>query len=238
MKSANTLLATGMLLLAGSVQAATVSTFLDQSTKRSIIEQDIGYLKVTISDGKEGNIDFRVESLKPLKNLAGENYAQVGFNTFSFNFGDSGAAVENLALPDDWSIRNKEFRNNPFGVFDVNLRTRKQQLDNMLLFSIKGVEGDRPEDYLSAVSTGDARLGNYLFQAGLKGLTFSRPHGDCEQETLRPASVLADCNPVVTKGRARFAGGTSVVPIPAAAWLFGSALLGLFTTLRRKARAT
>jgi len=69
------------LLLAASctTSAATVSYVLDQS---NALPDNVDYLKVTISDNVEGQLDFWVDILSPLKDIAGENF---GIQKFAFN---------------------------------------------------------------------------------------------------------------------------------------------------------
>ena len=54
-------------------------------------------------------------------------------------------------------------------------------------------------------------------------------NGGCEQETSQGYAYTA--------GTWALTGDTTIVPVPAAVWLFGSGLLGLFGVARRKARA-
>src|SRR5690606_1365996 len=86
-------------LLSAPVQAASVSYFLDQS---NALPDGTDYLQVTIADGVAGAIDFTIDTLAPLADIAGSNF---GIQTFGFNIGDFGLDSSNLAnLADGWSI--------------------------------------------------------------------------------------------------------------------------------------
>ena len=188
------------LLCTGMVNAASLSVFLDQSERFPLLPDGTNYLQVTVSDGIDGAIDFRVETLAPLQSLAGYNF---GIQAFAFNLGGSGAGLGNLVLPDSWNaFSNENFSG--FGDFDVVIKRGGVDRLDPLVFSIQGVAGDSIQDYLASLSTGFAPEGNVLFSALVVGFDGDRVG-------------------------AKF-GGNTVVPIPAALWLMisGLGLLGCF----------
>jgi len=65
--------------------------------------------------------------------------------------------------------------------------------------------------------------------------TFTGANGDLQQVTLTtPTSALEDVNLIGSDFTAHALGGGPVIPVPAAAWLFGSALVGLGVVRRKK----
>ena len=197
------------LLMSGSAYAASISVYLDQSNTESAFADGTNYLQVTISDGVDGAIDFTVETLGPLADIGGSNY---GIQSFSFNFGDTGASLDNIVAPDGWSVRGDQ-NHSGYGRFDAHLAGLGNNRQDALTFSIVGISGDMPTDYIALFSSGNAGQGNQLFAAHVAG--FDGPHG-------------------ITS--AQF-GGTTVVPLPASAWLFGSGLVFLGSMRLRKRAA-
>ena len=241
---AGTALALGVALGAADAEAASVSIFLDQTNKQGFLPAETDFLKVTISDGADGDIDFLVETLPTLKDFKGKSQKPYGIDAFSFNFGSSGARLGNIELPYDWNYGAPDQKDNPFGIFDATLSTnKKSQRTDYLEFSITDVDGDSPFDYLQDLSLGEAPLGNYQFQVNFGGLGLGKQPAVCRDDHpgKAKASKFSDPEFCAPRGHgisdAKFAGGTSVVPIPAAAWLFGSGLLGLIGMGRRRFRA-
>jgi hypothetical protein len=191
--------AVAILLFSTQTFAASISVFLDQS---NALSDGTNYLKVTISDGADGAIDFSVETLGPLSGIAGGNY---GIQSFSFNLGDTGASLANVVGPDGWRV-SADHNHSEFGRYDVHLAGRGSNRQDALEFSIVGVSGDSPFDYIDALSSGNAGGGNQFFAAHVAG--FEGPNG---------------------LSSAQF-GGTSVVPLPASAWMMlsGLAVLGWY----------
>jgi len=213
------------LLFAGAVNAAGVSVgpaasiFLNQSDQPNL-PSGVNYLQVDIWDGANGAIDFIVRPLQPLSGLVnGSGSTNYGIDSFAFNFGNSGATAANIVMTGKfWEVSNEKVFNG-FGEFDAILVGDTQRKKTELQFSIVGVEGDTALDYLSTLSRGNAPNGNFLIGAGFA------------------TDVLLPLSGNVITDRARFAGGSAAVPIPAAVWLLASGLSFLAFFGRRNAKA-
>ncbi len=232
------------LLSTASSQAGSISYFLDQSNK---FADGVNYLLVTISDeGEEGTINFTVQALQPLIDLAGDKF---GIQMFGFNVvGGTGAEARNVSsLPDNWKARNGG-RMDGFGLFDITMATRSRghddsdkkngkgheetgngkglghdgglNLQQPLTFSITGVTLDDILSYVD-LSTGYAPEGFSLFSARVSGLLL----GDCGDKGRGKCDTSA------------YFGGTSAVPAPPAIWLLGTAVAGLVVRRFRSTRA-
>lgn len=185
-------------------QAASVSYFLDQS---NALPDGTNYLQVTIADGAEGAIDFTVEALSPLSDIAGSNF---GIQNFGFNLGDFGLDADNIEnLADGWSIANGQGQMSGFGRFDVVLAGTGNSRQVPLTFSIVGI-ADSIFDYV-ALSGSPASEGHSFFAAHVAGF-------DWDENTT-----------------SAFFGGVTPVPAPAAVWLMLSGI-GLLATKRLRRR--
>lgn len=196
------------LMLAGAqADAASISFYLDQSNAS---QDGISYAQVTISDSTAvaGDIDFTVELVS--SELV-ESGANVGMQTFSFNH-DPALNIDASNIisldPSLWSIFENSNAGGGFGKYDFQLSGNGSTRTDLLSFSISGIDGDSIHSYAMG-SELNPSSGEY-FAAHIVG--FNAANG------------------------AKFAGST-VVPVPAAAWLFGSGLLALFAIVRRKQRA-
>ena len=197
------------LTITMQANAASLAVYLDEVNVDLGFSEGTNYLKVTVSDGADGNIDFTVETLDSLSNLAGSNF---GIQSFSLNFGDSGATAANLQLNDDWGVKDNSPNHSIFGRFDVQLNGKGNSRQDPLEFSIVGVSGDTPDDYVTELSSRNA-----LFAAHVAGFDSSSAGGNASS--------------------AQF-GGSSVVPVPASAWLMLSGLAVLWARARRKVAVT
>ncbi len=200
---------------AGTANAASVTYHLDQS---NILADGIAYLKVTISDSmvNTGDIDFKVETTSAF--TAGTNF---GIQTFGFNpsVEISKYNIRNLDTS-KWTFGDGTLGG--FGEFEATENGKGNFRQNPLTFSIH-VDGDNINSYANG---SEDRAGNWVgagkpyFAAHVAGFT----------------SNVYDSSGMITSGW--FAGNTTVppshVPVPAAAWLLGSGLIGLVGVARRK----
>lgn len=212
-------IAAGLLVglsFASASQAASISYFLDQSNK---LADGINYLKVTIdNEGDAGAINFTVEALQPLLDLAGPNF---GIQKFGFNvLGGVGAEADDVDAPGGWRARNGG-RMDGFGLFDVTLKGTGNKRQDPLTFSIEGVDLDTIQSYVD-LSSGRSPQGFSLFSAQVAGFEFcegdsypedKKSHGSCKH---RVSSAYFGGN-----------GNNPVVPAPPAIWLLGTAIAGL-----------
>jgi hypothetical protein len=183
--------------------AASVTYQLDQSN--DLADGPI-YATVTIADGVAGNIDFSVEIIESAFPSPLSNF---GMQAFYFNYDDALTVAESNIVninPNSWNINEDMNAGGGFGRFEFQATGSGSTRTSLLTFSITGVAGDTIADY----ATGYADDTTEFFAAHIAG------YDDAESGN--------------TSGK--FAGST-VVPIPAAMWLFGSAL-GMLAWLRRK----
>lgn len=195
-----------------NAQAASVTYLLNQS---NALVDGPTYLKVTISDSTlhVGDIDFKVETTAVFNTAGASNF---GIQAFGFNPTVSITGTNIYGLDSHWSVGSGTL--DGFGSFAVTESGTGGTRQDPLIFSIN-VAGDSISSYANP-STGDAGSwegsGAAFFAAHVAG--FASTQG-------------------VTS--AYFAGNTvapsSVVPVPAAAWLLGSGLLGLIGVSRRNA---
>lgn len=194
------------VFLFGAVQAnaASVTYQLDQSND---LADGPVYATVTIADGVAGNIDFSVEIIESAFPSPLSNF---GMQAFFFNYADSltvtAANIIDLN-PDSWMIMEDRNAGGGFGKFEFQATGSGSTRTSLLTFSIAGVSGDTIGDYATGYADD---MGKY-FAAHIAGYDDSQSGN--------------------TSGK--FAGST-VVPVPAAVWLFGSAL-GILGWVRRKA---
>ncbi len=207
MKS-NFLLATALLIAAGSANAASVSYYMNQSNEEGTWADGVNYLLVTISDSlsNPGDIEFLVTPLATLTSTAGSNF---GIQRFGFNTTGAGNALTaaNIIDPVGWSTNSGNL--DGFGDFEVSEDGTGSNRQNPLFFRITGIAGDTIYNY--AVNGPGGAQGTYFFAAHVAGMT------------VGPTSA--------------YFGGSTLVPVPAAVWLFGSAL-GLLGVARRQRSAS
>jgi hypothetical protein len=195
--------------------AASVSYFLDQSDK---LPDGVNYLQVTISDGENGAVNFRVEALQPLLDLAGNGtglYA-FGIDKFAFNVVSDGPWIypDNVQRPSQFVFGPNQPMAD-FGQYTVRLRTTsyKDVIGPVLEFSIIGIDFDTLATYIDFAI--NSLEGPSLFAAHLRGLDLG-----CGGEGF--SAQTSGC-----KLSDAFFGGAQVVPVPATAWLLASALAAL-----------
>ena len=202
--------------VAQPVSAAMVQYVLDQSNAETVLPDGVPRVSVTINDptNNSGNIVFTVATL-PGAFDEGSNF---GLQSFGFNLstGANALSASNFILPTGWSVRASRGQDG-FGRFDwVLTRNSGSRLDP-LTFQIKNV-ADTVSSYFD-LSTGSASQGHVAFAAHVAG--FHSGNDDDEE----------DHHSEITSA---YIGGGTPVPVPAAAWLLGSGLLGLLGFARRR----
>lgn len=199
----------GALMLAAlPARAASVSFFLDQS---NTLPDGTNYLSVMLTENETGGVDFLVQTLAPLNDVAGHHF---GIQKFGLSFSDD-SVYEIVGLPDSWRVREDK-RMSEFGKFDIRLQGKGRSRTDSLSFTVNG-----------------ATLGDFgpLFSAHVAGFEWceiidgKREHGK--------HNWCGDRNCTTS---AYFAGSMQVsqIPVPAAVWLFGSGLAGLFGLASRR----
>jgi hypothetical protein len=218
------------LVLAMPAQSASVSYILDQS---NVFNDGVDYLKVTLSDGSAGSVDFKVEILDALGQLAGTDH--FGIQSFAFNVtgGTDTEAQDVTDLPKGWVARNQR-RMDGFGLFDIQVKGSGKKRVNELDFSITGVDLDTLASYFD-LSTGRAPQGHVAFAALVGGLAPDSV-GECSQmisSKMKSNHGGDDDGECKRTHSAYFGGPGTIVPVPAAVWLFGSGL-GLLSAIKRR----
>ena len=119
-------------------------------------------------------------------------------------------------LPDGWRVKNGDGSHSVFGKFDLQIQSTGSSRLDPLEFSIVGVDGDTPADYLTRLYEGS--LISSGFAAHVAGFSLSAGNG-------RLGSVTS----------AQF-GGNAPVPLPASAWfmLSGLAILVLRAKIMKR----
>lgn len=127
-----------------------------------------------------------------------------GIQKLAFSF-DDGNMADISGLPDGWKVKGDR-RMNGFGMFDTGILGSGKTHTDSLSFTVNGVGIDDFETFFSVKVAGLSGVGSAFFGGSFENVT--------------PGSV----NP----------SDVSAVPIPAAAWLFASGLLGLTGLARRQ----
>ena len=197
------------------------------------------YARVVIDDNA-GLINFTVTILNSdLTDNKGTNF---GLQSFGFNVVTPGAAdglqaVDIINAPAGWisSVDLDNLAQNGMGKFDATVSDGGQfRVDPALTFSIN-LPGDSISDYIDGSSKG------YFFSAHITGFNDLNPLPPADDpndgtglcyDTTGQGDFTAECNFLTSVW---VAGSTpTVIPVPAAVWLFGSGLLGLVGVARRK----
>jgi hypothetical protein len=199
-----------MIAMAGAAHAASVSYYLDQSNlSTGPLVDGVNYLQVTIDDqGAPGQFNFTVQTLPALNSYAGSNF---GIQAFALNTTLTLSNSDIVNLPSSWSgtVAPPPNTIDGFGMFDIAVSNTGSNRQDPLTFSINFPSGASFNDFLK-LSSGTASQGNVFFAAHVAG--FDDGAGNT----------------------GAFFGGSTPVPLPAAAWLFGSGLFGLGALARRK----
>lgn len=198
------------------IQAASLSTLLDESNR---LPDGVNYLSVILDDeGNPGDINFTVDVLDPLFDL--QNRRNFGIQSFAFNLtGDSGLQdymvnPANWILPEGWNaeVAPPPSAMNGFGRFDVKVWTNDfRERTESLTFSITGLD-DMIADYFAPSLTNPNNI------------------------NVTSANFAAIVGGIDANGRntAAFGNAAAPIPVPAAVWLFGSAIIGLTAVARRR----
>lgn len=190
-------------LLALNAQAASVSYLLNESNSLP----DDAYATVTIDDlGTSNTLQFTVTPNHSVlvPPVSGGNY---GVQQFGFNVNGSIASGTTWSLPSNWSKSTSGAHNmSSFGNFEVEVK--------------KGGQGDRQDPLVFS-----------LINSGLTVNSFAEFSSNGHYFAAHIAGFTA---PVVS-GQSTWVGGSTVapVPVPAAAWLFGTGLAALGLVRRR-----
>lgn len=197
-----------LLLLATTAQAASLTFYMDQSNTEVAWPDGTPYLDVKISDSllHPGDIEFLVTPLASLTMDAGSGF---GIQRFGFNSTQTLTGA-NIVGPGGWSTGSGTM--DGFGSYEVTEGGTGSNRQNPLAFRITGIAGDVVGDYAVA-GTGGAQ-GTWYFAAHVAGFDDMDPG---------PGEISS----------AFFGGNATVVPVPAAAWMLGSAL-GLLGMIRRR----
>lgn len=214
------------LISPAPAQAASIAYVLDQA---NALPDGTDYLRVTLTDTDAG-VDFLVETLGALDGITAANF---GIQEFGFNFTSNTPYDAITGLPDDWRVANNK-QMSEFGRYDIVLKGRGYSRADTLRISILGEDLDLSDfdDFFSAHVAGfDWNTENSGPSAMAQSLNLD---GVDVIGRDKKGCYAAGC---ITSGY--FGGGTpAAVPIPAAAWLFGSGLLGLIGAARSKTRAS
>lgn len=216
------------LTFATSSQAASISYYLDQSDK---LADGTNYLQVTISDGLNGAVNFTVEVLQPLLDLA----AGTGFGIVKFAFNAvpgiplTTGKVDISTLPKGWA-KGPNQKMDGFGKYDMRLRitSAKTPRAPSISFSVVGISFDTIANYVDLAL--NSTEGPSFFSARVEGLNL--PCAERRQSSSRRSFS----NTSVCKPTDAFFGGVQAVPAPPALWLLGTAVAGLVVRRFRSAR--
>jgi hypothetical protein len=196
-----------LAMITGKATASTVIYDLELNNLAAYTGQTLA--RVTLTDHLSGGVDFEVEAL-----ITGTKVAQFGFN-FMSNTVPVGFSI--TGLPSAWvydvAIDSQEGFNG-FGKFDVDVHD--------------GGSAGRLSPLTFSVSTGSVADYVALSSGGSEPSLFSIHVTDLD------ASGSGFCDGSGCDVITGYAGGGTLVPVPAAVWLFGSGLLGLVGIGRRR----
>ena len=243
----------GGMTAAGNLHAASITYNLTLSsddlghisgtgTPTGNIPNGNPYATVTIDDeGAAGLINFTVALSSYWDGKEGTNF---GIDSFGFNVLEPEESIglvtsDVINVPTNWGAlveytppNNQGTAQNGFGKFDAVVDTSgaANRLGS-LTFSIDNQFNtlDSISDYIAGSNPGSN--GSSLFAVHIAGFTDQNPLdpvGSCVGTALDANNP--DCNYLTSA----WVGGGTVVPVPAAVWLFGSGLLGLVGIARRK----
>lgn len=200
-----------LILVTLPARAASISYFLDQSNK---LPDGTHYLSVMLTENATGGVDFLVQTLAPLNDIAGRKF---GIQKFGFSFIDD-AGFEIAGLPDSWRI-TEDRRMSEFGKFDIRLQGKGKSRTDSLSFTVNGAN---LEDFDSIFS---AHVAGFEWCDIIDGKRKHDKNNWCSDDR--------DC-----ATSAYFSGSIPVseVPVPGALWLFSSGMAGLLGLASRRGR--
>jgi hypothetical protein len=204
-----------LAMITGKATADTVSYDLTGDTSLGPIYGGEVLARVTLMD-ITGGVSFEVEALIP-----GSRLSSFGFNFLGGTM-PSGFAIP--SLPTNWVYNvdiwtgggtgNPGF--NGFGKFDVAVYDSGQvSWLTPLSFSVTG-----------------GMVANYVEDSSVLGNLFSAHVTNLDADAYGSCSAADNGN--TCTALTGYAGGGTLVPVPAAVWLFGSGLLGLVGIARRR----
>ena len=203
-----------------SAQAASVSYIMNMSNPELSLV-DSNFLEVTINDDN-ADVSFTVRLLDALLDIADTDF---GIESFGFNLlGVTLATTDIILEPSGWGV-TLDTDQDIFGNFGVVLAgdvdTRQ---DPSLTFSITNHDDDSIASYY-ALSSGNGNSNTY-FASHVAGFENQDSLGDLTSAFFGGGTFIDG-------------GGTPPqvpqVPVPAAIWLFGTALIGFIGISRRTA---
>lgn len=217
MKLASKLLASLVLVYGINAQASSVTYYLDQS---NVLADNIAYLQVTISDSAtDSDIHFNVQTTSAFSTAPLAHGTNFGIQVFGFNSALTLTSSNIVGLNTDmWTFKpNKNLSD--FGQFSITESVQGNNRLDPMTFSIRA-DNDSIDSYARTYS--GAADNTPYFAAHVAGFT----------------SNLTDASGNMVTS-AWFAGSDthlppSSVPVPAAAWLLGSGLIGMVGIARRK----
>lgn len=208
-------------VMGGEAQASVVEYTLDQSNEESQFPDNNPYLKVTIQDGLTFGTDTdAIKFTVTINNLKFTPDSNFGIQEFVFNQATGAPTVTTADIigPAGWNANVGVNNFDGFGDFKIKLSGNGNNRQSPLVFWISGVTGDTVSSYV-ALSANNSGQGNVYFGAHV-------------------ADFTGDVTSAKFGGSTEGGGGISEVPVPAAVWMFGSALVGLTGFGRRKAQIT
>lgn len=210
-------------------QAASVSYFL---TNSDILPDGQNYLQVTISDGIDGAVDFTVQALQPLLDLAGPDF---GIYKFAFNVTGVNSPVGAIRdLPTPGWAKGPQGEMGAFGRFDRRVRATsfRAPVSDTLTFSIVGVDLDTILSYVDlSVNSSE---GPAFFAAGVQGINLGE--NICGPNNGVSALRRSRNSCKIETTRALF-GGAQAVPAPPAVWLLATGVAAVAARRFRKRQA-